>query len=495
MVRAWGLLAVVAALMGCDRLVSIVVDASLDVDPVKVATDFEATFGAAPPEGYKGGLGFSVQLFGKRTTFLSLIPENAAPEEIFEGGSSLKFNPGPHTMAVGVTLDLGRDDEEARRSFHRYLARSGEDEKIERIFLDVGAKRVAAYQGLATSYGQTNLVYEFLMDGGELVMVIGPEPGFDHDFKDAIAAALSRTHPANALLYSHLEAPTRDPNHPCGFRTLPDRFDVHAIGIHRGAEPLEGSAIDPRDDELYAQSVEVGRTEHPVVLVLMAQEPTVWRLSRTHDARLAGVLATGSSVQRVIGLPDDIPLREVTPRDPNGCDPFHADEDSWDRGGARDRIFDTFARDARRFHGRHAGGAFQVGTIDSKPASDPTRDLADVRLDPAERLLPGRLGLRQLIENGTIRPATPDDFERWIAAAGARRPAARKWEHFRDAMLRDVRMERGFVVERATRLPLGMAGAHSARFVVADGIADLEGDRGHNTILYADGRCVGPACP
>jgi len=485
----------VASLVACDFVASSLVDASADVDPQTVNQDFEDTFGVTAPEGYKGGLSFRIRVLGREKKLVSLIPERARPEEIFEGGASLKFNPGPYTIAVGVTLDLGHKPEELKRSFQRFVAENGDGSDFSRVFVESGHKKLAAYEHVGTNYGQTNLSYYFLLDGGELVLVSGPEGNFDHSFKDAMAAGLTASHPANAFLYSHLSAPARDPHHPCGFPSLPARFDVHAIGVARGTEKLEGSAIDPTDDELYAQPVVVGSTPHPVVLVLMGGRPMVWRVSMSAEAKLAGVLATGRGVQRVIGLPEEVPLNEVVPRDPNGCRPFYADEDDWERGEAQNRIWDALAQDAKQFHARHAGASFQVGKVTSPPRTDSSRQLEDVLLDPARQLLPGKLGLRQLEGRGIIRPATKADLARWVEVAGAGGHSSEELERFRRSTGADFERGRGYLIARDTQLPLGMAGANSARFVVAKGVRDVTGDIGHNTILYPDGRCVGPACP
>jgi len=493
--RVAGLAGCLAFLLGCDLVVDQLVDASAEVDPEAVSRDFEETFGVSPPDGYQGGLSFEMRVLGRGKKLVSLIPEHARPEEIFEGGRALKFNPGPYTIAVGITLDLGGGPEEMARDFQRFLAENGGGSDFSRIFVEVGPKRLAAYEHVGETYGQTNRNHYFLLDDGRLVLVTGPEADFDHAFRDAMAARLAASHPANELLYAHLEPPTRDPFHPCGFRSLREPFEVHAIGVRRGAEELEGRAIDPEDDDLYAQSVVVGATERPVVLVLMGGEPIVWKVATSAEARLAGVLATGRGVQRVIGLPPDVPLNEVEPGNPNGCPPFYADEDDWERGKASERIYEALARDAKQFHARHSGAAFQIGKPGSEPRMHPARSLESVLLDPSEQILPGRLGLRQLEEAGVLRKATAADLGRWVEVAAATGKEPKKLDLFRRTTASGFARGDGFVVQRETRLPLGMAGANSASFVVAEGIADLQGDLGHNTILYADGRCVGPGCP
>jgi hypothetical protein len=56
-------------------------------------------------------------------------------------------------------------------------------------------------------------------------------------------------------------------------------------------------------------------------------------------------------------------------------------------------------------------------------------------------------------------------------------------------------MENVYIVKSATDLPPGMYGANSAVFLVDAGVPEPGGDRGHNTLVFANGRCSGTACP
>jgi len=79
---------------------------------------------------------------------------------------------------------------------------------------------------------------------------------------------------------------------------LPDDFELHGIAISRGFEPIEirldneSSASDTRQ-----ATVIVNRQDTPIVLVLAADEPTVWKVGRTEGTDIAGVIVSGDHGQ------------------------------------------------------------------------------------------------------------------------------------------------------------------------------------------------------
>ena len=68
-------------------------------------------------------------------------------------------------------------------------------------------------------------------------------------------------------------------------------------------------------------------------------------------------------------------------------------------------------------------------------------------------------------------------------------------ERYRKRLASNFRMANVFIIKAATDLPSGMYGAHSAVFLVDAGVPEPSGDRAHNTLIFADGRCIGTVCP
>ncbi|MEE4161119.1 MAG: hypothetical protein V2I25_01345 [Woeseiaceae bacterium] len=486
---------VVGVPFGFRQLMTLINTSTITADQDEIAAQLEDEFRIAMPPGYKGAFGMQVGFFGVQgANIVALVPQDADPEAIFEGGRSVKFSPGEHTIALAIRTNSGESKEHTYRDLQRFALGDKDDRPpLTEVFIQAGDRRVAAYEQRDVVYGQDTLGYFIFLDNGGLVFVVGPAEGLDHAFKTSLASQLSAAYPANELLYAHVEQPTRDASHPCGLGELPERIEVHAIGIRRGDHDLPGVAIDPRDDSASEQSVAVGRTEAPVVLVLMSAEPTLWKVLSTPEADIAGVLATGDGLQRVIGLEPGVPLKEIDPNARNSCRSFHAYED---RGrqfdDVEDRVFEIFAQSIEHMHTVHGGNYFRIGEMTAEPVLRGSLTVEDIIVDPTEQVLPGKLGLTQLKEAGTLEIARPSDLDRWLGGFAAQGIDA---ERYRRRLSMNFNMERVFIIKAATELPSGMYGAHSAVFLVDAGVPEPGGDRAHNTLVFADGRCVGTVCP
>jgi len=486
---------VIGVPFGLRQLMTLINTSTITADQDEIAAQLEDEFRIAIPASYKGAFGMQVGFFGVQgANIVALVPEEADPESIFEGGASVKFSPGQHTIVLAIRTNSKESKAQTYRDLQRFVLGDEDDRSpLTKVFIQAGDRRVAAYEHRDVLYGQDTLGYFIFLDDGGLVFVVGPEEGFDHAFKASLLRQLSAAYPANELLYAHVERPTRDALHPCGLGALPDRIEVHAVGVRRGDHDLPGIAIDPTDDSASEQSVAVGRTEVPVVLVLMSAEPTLWKVLSTPEAKIAGVLATGDGLQRVIGLEPGVPLKEIDPNERNSCRSFYAYED---RGrefdDVEDRVFEIFAQSIERMHTVHGGDYFRIGEITAQPVLRGNLTVEDVIVDPAEQVLPGKLGLAQLREAGTLELARPSDLDRWLDGFVAHGIDA---ERYRKRLSTNFSMENVFIIKAATDLPSGMYGAHSAIFLVDVGVPEPGGDRAHNTLVFADGRCVGIVCP
>jgi hypothetical protein len=490
------LLLILAIPFGIGKLMGFINSSTITADGAEIETKLAEDFGIPVPPGYKGAFGLQIGFFGvEGASIVALIPADADPESIFEGGKSINFSPGEHTIVLAIRSNDRQSEASTYRDLQRFvLDADGGDGAVTEVFIEAGGREVAAYEHRDKRHGQDVLSYFLFLDDGGLVMIAGPEQGFDHGFKETLAAGLSGAWPANDLLYAHVEPPTRDPNHPCGLGALPEQLELQAVGVQRGDRDLEGVAIDPTDDSAGEQAVAVGRTAEPLVLVLMAGEPTVWKVLSTPDANIAGVVASGRGLQRVIGLEPGVPLLEIDPNARNACRSFFAHEDEGrEYEEVRDRLFEIFAEPVSRMHTVHGGKYFRIGELTGEPTLKGDLGIEDVLLDPAEQILPGKLGLAQLQESGVLEPATPADLDTWLD--GFAQDEDFDAERYRNRHSINFRMGKAFIVKAETDLPDGMYGAHSALFLVAQGVPEPGGDQGHNTLLFTDGRCIGPACP
>ena len=470
------------------------------LNPAKVSQDhktvsrrFRKTFKAAVPSGYKGAFGIHVNwLKLYNADIFALIPTTAEPENIFESArGGLKFNPGQHTIVIAAHIPNSKSDKErTKRDIVRMVNGNRTFGSMKNVLIKTGVRTVAAYRDEYNNYGQENIAYYIFMDGNFVIHFVGPKQGFKFGVVEELAAALAKTHPANELLYTHPKPKPRDPNDPCGFPHLPPSFEIHAVGISRGSNELRGVAIDKSGHATYEEKVVIGKTKKPVVLVLMASEPTVWRIEQTKDARIAGVLATGKLAQKVLGLAPSTLLREHNPTKRNACRGFYALEyRSPYLQKVEERIWDIFRQNIDMLHIKHSGDFFRIGSITGKPFAKGQRKLKDIMLDGNKQILPGKLGIEQLTRRKILRRATLRDLRNWLRFAQKTRNVDER--RFLNRMDSKLRMGKVYYIMEGTELPHGMYGANSAVFIVAPGVPDPTGPRCHNTILYGDGSCRG----
>jgi hypothetical protein len=91
-------------------------------------------------------------------------------------------------------------------------------------------------------------------------------------------------------------------------------------------------------------------------------------------------------------------------------------------------------------------------------------------------------GLEQLLREGVIRRATPEDIDAWVRATGADRQKALRVETL-DSSSGGRFVFRTYVVLRDMTFPERLTGANSATFIVPSGVPRPFGDPGHSIVL------------
>lgn len=280
----------------------------------------------------------------------------------------------------------------------------------------------------------------------------------------------------------------------CGLDGLPAEFTVQAVGIYEGELDTE-VRLEPGGHETRGAEVVVNRPGEHVVLVLMAYDPVLWTVKRTVDTRLAAVIVGGYHAQAVLGIERRLPLLITTYRGPRkDCgDHFYAYKAGPELLRADARVQEMTGRPIDRLWSNYGGGRIHVGP--PAPAGDRLVSSGDYRPEDYTDLAPfpsGQKGLDRLVEMGRLRRATRADADAWIEAASA------PYRRFDPALKVDgpYDIARTYVVLGAMEMPGGLHGAHSAAFLIPEGIPLPSGDAGHSTLyLIQDGSCRGPACP
>ncbi len=458
-------------------------------DPEAVQAWLMETFQIEPAPEYVGAFGLKVQLLGQKVMQLSaLIPKHAKAEEIFQGGKNeIRFSTGPHTIFLAARLNKATpaDTQEAFAE----MEQADRKQPYERVFIEAGGKRVAALRGAFERHGQWNTAVAVFLDNGRVLYATGPRSGFDEGALVNMLTSLVRVNPADDLLYTHATAQPRrvvNKNDPCGIPGLNGDFDVVAISVQRGSVESNEN-IDLSGERAGQEAVVVGRTPHPVVLVLIGESPVVWTVRRTGDARIAGLLAQGRYRQAVLGLPASIPLTSYSSSDGvNACPYFlTSDRATGGKPKAQARVTELFGRGIDQLITKKANQRFQVGEITGELVHDGSLDAHTVAL-PDTVMPGGHAGLEWLIDRQRLRVAKPGEIATWQQGFEAR-TGGKESVRFSPVGGQEV-----YVLQEATKVPY-LAGSNSRVFIVPEGLPLPRGDRGHSTFLMMDGfTCRGP---
>ena len=259
----------------------------------------------------------------------------------------------------------------------------------------------------------------------------------------------------------------------------------------------------------------------PVVLVLTGYSPILWDLRAVPRTRLRAVLVFSHHRHAVAGLEEAVPIHFASRNDsdrPGAGIHAHEGGEMLDRLAATVTAFTGRPIDA--FHGGYAPETFRLdgterpppyaGNIDDPdwaagyadwadglrhPDADPIGPAgggamigdpggpgsiairADVPVTFAA-VAPREAGIRQLLAEGAIRPATELD---WICLSAALTRASPTGHLARVPVPRLHR--NAYVVLRAITIPKGMHGAHAAAFLIAKGVPHPT-DAGSHNVYY-----------
>jgi len=257
----------------------------------------------------------------------------------------------------------------------------------------------------------------------------------------------------------------------CGLPGLPDDAEVHVVGRYRGEKELDVQ-LGESGHTVTEIGVVVGRTTRPVILVLTAYDPVVWRVGLAPGANLAGVLVSGHHTQALVGIPKSMPHQVISGEQSMGCKAIDGSEPE-DAAEIERDVMALIGYGVDRIHGASPKGYFRIGGNPYVESSNIVYS-HDLTLDdyPVYRgeIPAGPRGVEELARQGKIRPATREDIDAWIAGAGD------ESQHLHPGGV--------YVVLERITLPPGLYGGHSRAFIIPRNVPTPDGPKGHCRFFY-----------
>ena len=261
---------------------------------------------------------------------------------------------------------------------------------------------------------------------------------------------------------------------------LPADVVVLAAGNYSGRPA--GFQIDDSGHEATRMDVFVHRTDKPVVLMLGAYEPAIWTVSRSEGTRLAAVFVSGYHRQAITGLDAAVPVLNSSYDNRGPCGSVYVgSNDNAQLNPAAERLFGRkvdlvyLAKDGRAVVGEPLPqGARWIVANAAAPES-----FRDPNAPPA-----GQAGIRHLVGEGLLRPATATDADAWQAAVAARESSRNVPPIAGRGAPQPPRppIEHAYVVMGPMRYPAGLFGGPLVTFYVPKGMPRPQGNPGHSNV-------------
>lgn len=282
----------------------------------------------------------------------------------------------------------------------------------------------------------------------------------------------------------------------CAFEDLelPADLLVYAAGAYAG-RALDFQ-IDQSGHTATRFDVAVNSPSRPVALILGAYEPTVWNLGWTQGTEIVAVLVSGYHRQAIAGLASTVPVFNSSYHNRGPCGYVYI-------GKGRNTALNPLSRKlfgapVDLVYPGDKSGAIVIG----EPLEQGTALVTSAEVSPssfrdADAPLAGQPGIDSAITKGVLRPATTADVNAWGDAVVANSPALDVPPVAGEGIPRPAApgLHKAYVVLKQFTYPAGLFGAHSAVFLVPQGVPLPEGDPGHSAVYDFNAlQCRGARC-
>ena len=260
----------------------------------------------------------------------------------------------------------------------------------------------------------------------------------------------------------------------CGLAGLPETAEVHVVGLYKGQKELD-IQLGESGHTTTEIAVVVDRTPAPVILVLSAYDPVVWKVGTARGASVAGVLVSGYHTQALLGIPRATPHRVFASEQSQGCEAVSA-HTAPNAAQAERRVMALVGRGIDRYYGSSSGSVVYVGGDSPVKPVDVTYS-PDLTLDdyPVFRgeIPAGDRGIDALQRQGKLRVATAADVAKWSGESAQQ-----------SSLASGLRVGSVYVVLDDITLPPGLFGGHRRDFIIPTGVPKPKGPKAHCTFYY-----------
>ena len=269
------------------------------------------------------------------------------------------------------------------------------------------------------------------------------------------------------------------------------QFEVFAAGAYSGQS--SEYQIDNSGHQAHWMDVAVANTK-PVVLILGAYEPSIWRIKWEPNTVIEGVVLTGYHDQKILGLPKSVPVLTTTSLK-NECGANYV---SSENAGAVNQMSKSILKQDIKSLVIAKNGQALIGNITAQTPLTMSSDTTIEQIIDKNMPLAGKKGIEQAVEKGLLRPALPADLNQWQKAYDKARnihrpPVVGEERPQNGSFLLKRGGDDTYVILKPMTIPAGLYGANSVEFLLPKGVQKPSGNLGHSTIYdLSNGQCYGP---
>lgn len=282
----------------------------------------------------------------------------------------------------------------------------------------------------------------------------------------------------------------------CKFDNLviPANAVIYAAGAYSGRKV--DFQIDQSGHQATQFDIAVNSKNRPVILMLGAYEPTVWNIGWSPDTKILAVLASGYHRQVIAGLASKTPTIISSYDNKGSCGYFYIGKGQ--NSSLNPKARSLFGKPVELvFMGDKTGKIVIGDELSSTDKLVTSAKSSPKSFKDLNAPLAGKVGLKDAVSKGILRPATIADANRWVdelvkntpeqdvpPIAGQGKPKPNR-----------PRLQNAYVVLAQFTYPAGLYGGNLATFFIEHGVAKPKGNPGHSAVYnFNTLRCHGAAC-